>query len=113
MKNRCAILTAFDPYSFKGGIEIYTCQLVALLQSKGITVDIYHPDRLPDAAEDAAASQPLHSYFLNRLYRLGQSFYWVDHLYDFVVSHAFLWVQLYSATDSSFHYSALDPCAIC
>jgi glycosyltransferase involved in cell wall biosynthesis len=89
MKKKCAILTAFDPYSFKGGIETYTCQLVSLLQGKGITVDIYHPDRPPYAEEGAAVSQYVHSFFLNRLYRLGQSFYWVDHLYDFVVSHAF------------------------
>jgi glycosyltransferase involved in cell wall biosynthesis len=88
-KKKCAILTAFDPYSFKGGIETYTCQLVALLQTQGISVDIYHTDLLPKSEKDDVAASPLHSFFLNRLYRLGQSFYWVDHLYDFVVSHAF------------------------
>lgn len=89
MKKKCAILTAFDPYSFKGGIETYTCQLVALLQAQGIGVDIYHTDQPPKFEEDDFTAPPLHSFFLNRLYRLGRSFYWVDHLYDFVVSHAF------------------------
>lgn len=89
MKNRCAILTAFDPYSFKGGIETYTRQLVALLQSRAISVDIYHIDRLPESAASLPAAHSFQSFFLNQLYRLGQAFYWVDHLYDFVVSHAF------------------------
>jgi glycosyltransferase involved in cell wall biosynthesis len=89
MKKKCAILTAFDPYSFKGGIETYTCQLVTLLQAHGISVDIYHTDHPPQSEEDGFAASSFHSFFLNRLHRLGRSFYWVDHLYDFVVSHAF------------------------
>lgn len=88
-EKKCAILTAFDPQVFKGGIETYTCRLVSLLQSQGITVDIYHTDRLPHVEEDASASPCLHSFFLNQLYCLGRSFYWIDHLYDFVISHAF------------------------
>ena len=90
MKNKCAILTAFDPYSYKGGIETYTRQLVSLLQRQGITVDIYHTDRLPHAEDAEGLPSPvLHSPFLNKLHRLGRSFYWVDHLYDFVIAHAF------------------------
>jgi glycosyltransferase involved in cell wall biosynthesis len=89
MKNRCAILTAFDPYAFKGGIEIYTQQLVNLLQTHGVMVDAYHLDRLPGPAEEPASATPWRSPFLHKLHRLGRAFYWVDHQYDFVISHAF------------------------
>ena len=89
MKNRCAILTAFDPYTFKGGIETYTQQLVSLLQRTGIMVDIYHTDHLPKSETEETTSSSPHSPFLNQLYRLGRSFYWVDHHYDFMIAHTF------------------------
>ncbi len=89
MKKRCAILTAFDPSAFKGGIEVYTQQLVNLLQARDVVVDIYHLDRLPGPAEESGSSTPWRSPFLHKLYRLGRAFYWVDHQYDFVISHAF------------------------
>lgn len=89
MKNRCAILTAFDPYSFKGGIETYTQQLVSLLQRTGVAVDIYHTEHLPKSEVEDTASPSLRSPFLKRLHHLGRSFYWADHLYDFVIAHTF------------------------
>ena len=89
MKNKCAILTAFDPYSFKGGIETYTQQLVSLLQRTGVAVDIYHTEHLPKAELEDGEAPSLRSPFLQKLYRLGRSFYWVDHLYDFVIAHTF------------------------
>ncbi|MBI3301260.1 MAG: glycosyltransferase family 4 protein [Deltaproteobacteria bacterium] len=89
MSKRCAILTAFDPYSFKGGIETYTRQMVNLLQSQGITVDIYHTGNTPGLEEPLASLLHLRSRFLNELYPVGRSFYRVDHQYDFVIAHAF------------------------
>lgn len=89
MGKRCAILTAFDPYSFKGGIETYTHQVVNLLQSREIAVDIYHTGSAHCTRENAAPPLSLHSRFLDDLYRVGRSFYQVDYRYDFVIAHAF------------------------
>jgi len=89
MGKQCAILTSFDPYSFKGGIETYTCRLVELLQSRGITVDIYHTGSALCTREKQTPPFSFHSPFLNDLYPVGRSFYRVDHQYDFVIAHAF------------------------
>lgn len=90
MKKKCAILTSFDPYSFKGGIETYTRQLLTVLQANDFTVDIYHTGRLPHTHKMKHAPSPfLHSPFLHSLYQVGQGFYQVDHLYDIVIGHAF------------------------
>jgi len=42
MPKRAAIITAFDPFLFKGGIETYTLQLISLLESRHIEVTVYH-----------------------------------------------------------------------
>jgi glycosyltransferase involved in cell wall biosynthesis len=89
MPKRCAILTSFDPYAFKGGIETYTRQMVDALRHHGCMVDIYHTQFLPEGTDTHSASPPFHSPFLHDLAQVGRAFYRVDHLYDFVISHAF------------------------
>lgn len=89
MRKRCAILTAFDPYAFKGGIEIYTRQMRDTLRRYGCAVDIYHTQFLPEAARTQSSSPSFHSPFLNSLSQVGRAFYRVDHLYDFVIAQAF------------------------
>ncbi|MGE0825143.1 MAG: glycosyltransferase family 4 protein [Candidatus Binatia bacterium] len=89
MKKRCAILTSFDPYSFKGGIETYTRQMLTVLKTNGYAVDIYHTGCLPQANQSTDPPFVLHSPFLHSLYQVGQAFYFIDHLYDFVIAHAF------------------------
>ena len=89
MRKRCAILTSFDPYAYKGGIETYTRQMLTVLQAHGVTVDIYHTEHVPETGEPQSSVPFLHSPFLNSLYRVGRAFYRVDHQYDFAVAHAF------------------------
>jgi len=89
MQKRCAILTSFDPYAFKGGIETYTQQMVDLLQRSSYEVDIYHTQCLPEGTDTNLIGPSFHSPFLNSLSRVGQAFYRVDHLYNFVIAHAF------------------------
>ncbi len=91
MRKRCAILTSFDPYAFKGGIETYTRQMLTVLQAQNYTVDIYHTQSLPKASSTSPSlpTPALHSPFLNSLWQVGRAFYLVDHLYDFVIAHAF------------------------
>jgi len=89
MRKRCAILTSFDPYAYKGGIETYTRQMLTVLQAQGVTVDIFHTEHVPETGEPQSSVPFLHSPFLNSLYRVGRAFYRVDHQYDFAVAHAF------------------------
>lgn len=90
MKKKCAILTAFDPHAYKGGIETYTQQLLTVLEANNFAVDVYHTGRLPHTHAREDATPPfLHSPFLRDLYQVGQGFYQIDHLYDLVIGHAF------------------------
>jgi glycosyltransferase involved in cell wall biosynthesis len=89
MRKRCAILTSFDPYVFKGGIETYTRQMADALRRHGRMVDIYHTQFLPESTTPYSSPPSFHSPFLHKLSQVGRAFYRVDHLYDFVVAHAF------------------------
>jgi len=89
MRKRCAILTSFDPYVFKGGIETYTRQMIDVLRGHDCAVDIYHTQCLPKTAGIQSSPASFHSPFLNSLSQVGHTFYHVDHLYDFVIAHAF------------------------
>jgi glycosyltransferase involved in cell wall biosynthesis len=89
MRKRCAVLTSFDPYTFKGGIETYTRQLVDTLRRHGRRVDVYHTQFFPEGTDTHSSPPAFRSPFLNSLSRVGKAFYRVDHLYDFVIAHAF------------------------
>lgn len=88
MRKRCAILTSFDPFLFKGGIETYTRQMIEVLRGQEYRVDIYHTQCLPEGA-DVHSPPSFHSPFLNSLAQVARAFYRVDHWYDFVIAHAF------------------------
>jgi glycosyltransferase involved in cell wall biosynthesis len=111
MKNRCALLTAFNPNEFTGGIEAYTNQLARLLQRWGLVTDIYHTGNIPVSAKQwlrgvvfrkDRAPRPIagpernafsfnleQSLLLQQLYPLGRAFYEVDRRYDFVIAQAY------------------------
>lgn len=82
MKSKVAIITAFNPYVFKGGIERYTIQLINLLKTKGINVDIYH-------SGDANNELCLYQELMGKIFTVGQNFYKVDKNYDFLISNSF------------------------
>lgn len=46
MNKKAAVITAYNPYNFKGGIETYTVQLLALLKDYNIDTDIYFIDMI-------------------------------------------------------------------
>jgi glycosyltransferase involved in cell wall biosynthesis len=79
---KVAIITAFDPYVFRGGIERYTIQLIDLLKDKGADVDIYHTGLIED---DGGFYQRL----IGKIYKLGKRFYEYDRYYDFLISNSF------------------------
>jgi len=79
---KVAIITAFDPFAFRGGIETYTRQLVGLLESYNIQTDIYHTG-LIDETHD------FHNNYLSRLYLTGRKVFDHDYEYDFIIANAF------------------------
>jgi glycosyltransferase involved in cell wall biosynthesis len=79
---KAAIITVFDPYVYKGGIERYTLQLIRLLERRRITVDVYHVGLVND-------DMGFRYSMLGKLYALGRKFSRVDRNYDFVISNSF------------------------
>jgi glycosyltransferase involved in cell wall biosynthesis len=87
MLQKAAIITAFDPFVSRGGIETYTLQLLALLNSKGIEVTIYHTG-LPDG-EMATDAPELRDVFLKKIYQIGRRVMNEDKKYDFIIANSF------------------------
>lgn len=80
--HKVAIITAFDPFVFKGGIETYTIQLIDFLKKKNIKVDIYHSGMIN---EDPG----FHNNFIGKLYLLGREMFKFDLDYDVIISNSF------------------------
>jgi glycosyltransferase involved in cell wall biosynthesis len=87
MSRKAAIITAFDPFVFRGGIETYTLQLLTLLKSKGIDVTLYHIGCLRN--ERATDSSELNDPFFKNIYRLGRNLFREDKKYDFIIANSF------------------------
>lgn len=100
MGKRAAIITAFDPFIFRGGIETYTSQLLALLESKGIEVTIYHTGLLD--GEEATDVPDLHNTFLKKICQLGRKLGREDKRYDFVVANSFYGMGYFPPSIRSF-----------
>jgi len=79
---KAALITAFDLYAFKGGIERYTIQLIQLLKDNRVNVDVYHTGMIDDDAG-------LHQRLIGKIFSVGQMFYRYDRDYDFLVSNSF------------------------
>ncbi len=79
---KAAIITAFDPFRFKGGIETYTAQLVDLLKNYNVETDIYHTGLVGN-------NHGFHNDYLGRLYLTGRKVFERDKDYDFIIANAF------------------------
>ncbi|MHB8881358.1 MAG: glycosyltransferase family 4 protein [Thermodesulfovibrionales bacterium] len=82
MSKRAALITAFNPSAFKGGIETYTLHLMALLEDRGLLCDLYCLDA------DRPASSFRNSY-LGDLYALGRKVFDRRNDYDLVIANGF------------------------
>lgn len=82
MNKKAAIITAFDPFAFKGGIETYTAQLVDLLKSHNVESDIYHIGLVNK-------DHGFHNDYLGKLYLTGKEVLEDDKDYDFIIANAF------------------------
>lgn len=92
---RVAIITAFDPYEFKGGIERYTLELITLLSETGITTDVFHTGLVDNELE-------FYNPFLGRVYMLGRQFMKIDKHYDFLISNSFYGLGYFPPRIASF-----------
>lgn len=79
---KAAIITAFDPHVYRGGIERYTLQLTTLLSEAGVMVDIFHTGLVGNDLE-------FHNPFLGKIYSLGHNFFEIDRNYDFLICNSF------------------------
>lgn len=79
---KAAIITAVDPFAFKGGIEIYISRLVELLEGRGVYADIYHSGMVE-------AGRDFHNEYLGRLYHTGKKVFESGGGYDLVIANSF------------------------
>jgi glycosyltransferase involved in cell wall biosynthesis len=79
---KVAIITAFDPFTFRGGIETYTRQLIELLESHNIQTDVYHSGLIEEVHD-------FHNDYLGKLYLSGKQIVGCDRQYDFIIANAF------------------------
>lgn len=87
MKKRSAIITAFDPYSIRGGIETYTLQLISLLESREIEVTVYHTGLLRN--DVAVKNINLHNKLFEKIYLIGRKLLDDDKEFDFIISNSY------------------------
>jgi len=87
-KKKVAIVNAYDPFFFKGGIETYISFLIDLLKSREMKVDIYH-------SSDGYRKYKFHNDYLSHLYNMGRSIDDKNRLYDFIIANAFYGLGLF------------------
>lgn len=82
LRNKIAIITAFDPSAFKGGIETYTIQLINFLNNNNVEVDIFHTGMIKEDPD-------FHNAFIGKLYLLGREMFKFDRKYDLIIANSF------------------------
>jgi len=82
IKRRAAIITAFDPFAFKGGIETFTIHLISLLESYGVKADLYHTGMVN-------SMRGFSNDLIGRAYSLGRKLLRMDEQYDLIIANSF------------------------
>jgi glycosyltransferase involved in cell wall biosynthesis len=96
MKHRAAIITAFDPLRFKGGIETYFIQLRALLNSHEVPYDLY-------CIDDRTHEQSFHNRYLGDLYDAGRRLFDSRDKYDLVIANGFYGIGVFPPASGTFN----------
>jgi len=103
---RAAILTAFNPDIYKGGIESFIINLKAFLIENNISVDIHYilPDRTMTVKPFPIKSlkKKINEFLLN-CFMMGRAFSRIEKNYDFVISHNFYGLGYFSPKVKSFN----------
>lgn len=79
---KAAIITAYDPFKYKGGIETFTIQLLNLLKDHAVETEIYHIGMVGERHD-------FHNDFIGRIYLLGRRLCESDREYDFIIANSF------------------------
>ncbi|MBZ0156962.1 MAG: glycosyltransferase family 4 protein [Alphaproteobacteria bacterium] len=79
---KAALLTAFDPSAFKGGIEVYSSNLIRLLGDFQVATDVYHSGL-------AGGAHGFHNDYLGKLYLAGQMLKEREGDYDIIIANSF------------------------
>lgn len=106
MQKRAAILTAFNPRSYKGGIETFLLNLKTLLEKNGFSVDFHYispSPTLPLKPFPLKAAGKVIPEFLLNCFMLGRAFSKIEKNYDIVISNNFYGLGYYSPKVKSFN----------
>ncbi len=96
MRHRAAIITAFDPLRFKGGIETYFLQLQALLNNHQVQYDLYFID-------DRKNEPAFHNGYLGNLYAAGRRLFDSRDKYDLIIANGFYGVGFFPPASDTFN----------
>jgi len=104
---RAAIITAFAPDIYKGGIETFIVNLRALLVRKNISVDIHYA--LPETTlllnkSFIALPDKIIPRFMSDCFMLGRAFSRIEKKYDFVITNNFYGMGYFSPRIKSFNF---------
>lgn len=103
---RAAILSAFNPEAFKGGIETFILNLSALLSERNIQVDTHFMSPTPSLKIEPFPLKTLKTRvpeFLLNCFMLGRAFSKIEKEYDFVISNNFYGLGYFSPRVKGFN----------
>lgn len=103
---KVAILTAFNPDSFKGGIETFILNLKALLTERNINVDTHYMLPEPTLSVSPFPIKSLRKKIpetLRNCFMLGRAFSKIEKDYDFVISNNFYGLGYFAPKVKSFN----------
>jgi glycosyltransferase involved in cell wall biosynthesis len=103
---KVAILTAFNPDSFKGGIETFILNLKAILTERNINVDTHYMLPEPTLSVSPFPIKSLRGKIpetLRNCFMLGRAFSKIEKDYDFVISNNFYGLGYFAPKVKSFN----------
>jgi glycosyltransferase involved in cell wall biosynthesis len=103
---RAAILSAFNPEAYKGGIETFIINLKWLLKKYGITTDLHYMSpspTLPIEKFKFKTAKKIIPPFLLECFMLGRAFSKIEDNYDIVISNNFYGAGYYPKQAKGFN----------
>ncbi|HWR58343.1 MAG TPA: glycosyltransferase family 4 protein [Thermodesulfovibrionales bacterium] len=105
-KKSAAIISGFDPYSYKGGIETFLLNLKTLLMERDISVDIHFVSPSPTMKVKPFTVKSLEKKipeFLQDCFMLGRALSKIQEDYDFIISNNFYGLGYFAPKVKSFN----------
>jgi glycosyltransferase involved in cell wall biosynthesis len=105
-KKRAAIISGFDPSSYKGGVEAFILNLKTLLTDYDISVDVHFLSPAPTLTVKHFPVKSLSAVipeFLLNCFMMGRAFTKIEKDYDLVISNNYYGLGYYSPEVRSFN----------